>query len=200
VVVPVMSDVVVVTDARASDFEALAALFERDSSPCYCRFWHFGGTNKEWEARCAFEPTTNRNELEQALLRGDDQARGLVARSSNRIVGWMKLTPRRGLTKLLLRAPYKGLDDGTSPAIETLSIACFLVDPAHRRQGVARALVRSALDSARRSGARYVEAYPRVASTLYDAEAWTGPHSIFVELGFEIARDAPQYPVMRREV
>ena len=33
-------------------------LFEATGSPCYCRFFHFEGTNNEWLARCAHESTT----------------------------------------------------------------------------------------------------------------------------------------------
>ena len=173
----------------AEDFDALAALFERDHSPCYCRYWHFTGTNKEWEARCALEPEKNREELRVAL---QTPPQGLVA-VTDRIVGWVKLVPQPTLHKLLMRSPYKGLE---TP--EVWSIGCFLIDPEHRRTGVATALVRGAIDHARSLGAKTLEAYPRVFEGMHDAEQWTGPYAMFEHLGFEVFRDQPQYPVMRR--
>lgn len=187
---------VVVAAVGPEDFEALAALFERDHSPCYCRYWHFGGTNKEWEARCAFAPHENREELGRALAARSDEARGLVARmsGSDEVVGWMKLAPRRALPKLLARSTYRELDD---PG-DVWSIGCFLVDPAHRRQGVARALVEGAIPIARSWGARFLEAYPRVFEGMHDFEQWTGPMPLYEQLGFTIVRDQVQYPVVRR--
>jgi GNAT superfamily N-acetyltransferase len=179
---------------------ALEALFERDHSPCYCRYWHFTGTNKEWEARCAFEPHENRAELAEALETRSEQAIGLIARATEPseappLIGWMKLIPQRALPKLLARSPYKNLE---TP--DVFSIGCFLIDPAHRRRGVARALVEAAITVAPTLGARYLEAYPRVFEGMHDAEQWTGPFAMFESLGFEVVRDQPQYPVVRRRV
>ncbi len=186
-----------------ADTPELTALFSRDASPCHCRFWHFTGTNKEWEARCAFGEADNRRELEQAIAERRDDGLGLVARVEGepRIVGWMKLAPRRSLVKLLARVPSRGLDEPERPAAETLAIACFLVDPSLRTQGVARALVDGALRIAPTLGAKWVEAYPRVAEqTLHDGEAWMGPVQLFRSAGFEVVREAPQYPVLRKRV
>lgn len=184
-----------VTLAAADDFEELAALFARDHSPCFCRYWHFTGTNKEWEARVALEPERNRAELGEALARGSDEARGLLARPQGQrtVVGWMKLAPQREVTKILARVPYRGLE-----APDTFSIGCFLVDPEYRRKGVARALLEGAIAVAPSLGAKTLEAYPRVFDGLHDFEMWTGPVELFRAFGFEVVRDQPQYPVFRR--
>jgi len=183
--------------ADQSDFEALAALFERDNSPCYCRYWHFAGTNKEWEARCGLTPEVSRAELGAALASKSDESLGLVARVPGHglIVGWMKLAPQHTLSKLLKRSPYKGLE-----APEVFSIGCFLVDADHRRKGVARALLEGAIAVAPSLGARALEAYPRVFDGLHDFELWNGPFEMFQALGFEVVRDQPQYPVMRKSL
>ena len=189
-----------VTAVTSADVSDLIALMQRDGSPCFCRYWHFTGSNKEWEARCGLDAAENERELREAIGRGRDDGRGLIARpldDPSLVVGWMKLTPRRTLTKLLARVPYRGLDDSS----DTLAIGCFVVDPTRRRQGVARALVEGALRLAPSWGASFVEAYPRVSEQpLHDGEAWMGPHRLFAELGFEIARESPQYPVLRRRV
>ncbi len=172
---------------------ALAALFEREGSPCHCRYWHFKGTNKEWQARCGLEPERNRAELFSAL--GTDEASGLCAFDGALVVGWMKLTAR--LPKLLERLPYRELDD-PGPV---LTIGCFLVDPSYRRQGVAARLLDAAIAFAPSRGARFLEAYPRVSEApLHEGELWQGPHGLFLSRGFTVVRDAPQYPVLRRSL
>lgn len=182
----------IVRSVTREDFPALAALFERDHSPCYCRYWHFTGTNKEWEARCAADREANKRELQQSL--GAPEAHGLVA-IEDRIVGWMKLVPQPVLHKQLMRSPYRGLE-----APEVWSIGCFLVDPERRRKGVARALVAGAIERAPALGIRTLEAYPRVFEGMHEGELWTGPFAMFRALGFEVFRDQPQYPVLRRVV
>ena len=193
-----------ITAVAPEDVSALIALMQRDGNSCFCRFWHFAGTNKEWEARCGLDAKANEAELRAAIHERRDDGRGLVARVADHgahIVGWMKLTPRRTLTKLLARVPYRGLDEEARPAAETLAIACFVVDPAWRRRGVARALVEGAIAHAPRWGASFLEAYPRVSlQPLHDGEAWMGPHALFQRLDFEVVRESPQYPVLRRRV
>lgn len=180
----------------SADAPALVALFARENAPCHCRYWHFAGTNKEWEARCALDPGANRAELETALAGGDDTARGLVARMAGSVVGWMKLAPRPTLAKLLSRPTYRDLP---APP-DVWSIGCFLVDGAHRRRGVARALLEGAIVHAPRLGARILEAYPRRGDALHDGDHWLGPPALFEALGFEIVRDQSQYPVYRRAI
>jgi len=174
---------------------ALAALFDRDGSPCFCRYWHFGGTNKEWEARCAERKDESRAELAAAIAVGSEDARGLVAVRGDDVVGWMKVTRRATLPKLLARFPYRGLDD---PG-DVFAIGCFLVDPALRRDGVAAALLDFAIAHAPSWGARFLEAYPRASDApLHEGELWQGPHALFTSRGFVVVREASQYPVLRR--
>jgi GNAT superfamily N-acetyltransferase len=80
-------------------------------------------------------------------------------------------------------------------------IACLLVHPAHRRQGVARRLVVAAVDHVREQGGRAVEAYPRRAEhRLHDEEAWLGTPALLEGCGFsQVAGEGP-YPVMRRVI
>ena len=191
-------DEFVVAPVAPRDAPALVALMKREGSPCFCRYWHFTGTNKEWEARCALEPEKNERELVAALTLGGEEGRGLIARRADDVVGWMKLVWRRALPKLTARVPYRALDRDPT---HVLSIGCFLVDPAMRHRGVARALVKGAIAIGSEWGAQALEAYPRrSAHALHDGEAWTGPEALFVELGFRVARDATQYPVLRLDL
>ncbi len=193
-----------VTPATPDDAVALAELFDREGSPCFCRYWHFAGTNKEWEARCAFDRDRSRDELVAAVRTRTVEGQGMVARTSARpgaIVGWLKLTPRAALSKLLARSPYQQLR-GEGPAPDVFAIGCLLIDPAERRRGVARALVEGGIELARLRGARAIEAYPRDArEPLHDGEHWMGPRSLYDQLGFEaIHGDGGPYPVLRKSL
>ena len=170
--------------------DGLRALFEAASSPCFCQYWHFEGTKNEWLDRCAHHPEENARKL--------DAAAGLVALDdTDAVIGWMKLVQRATLPKLRSLPVYRGLDLGDDEA--TFSVGCFLVHPAHRRGGVARALLEGAEAVARSAGASAIEGYPRRSSApLYDEEAWLGPEQLFVAQGFAHVAGEPPYPVYRK--
>ena len=190
-------DVEPFTEAHLPGF---AALFEASSSPCFCRYWHFTGNKNEWLERGAFRPEENLAEQAEAVRRGDPSARGYVAidrAAGDAVVGWMKVAPREAVPKLTGLPVYKQLTAGPG----TWSIGCFLVHPAARHRGVARALVEGAVGHVATWGARFLEAHPRRSThPIHDEEAWQGPERLFVELGFEPVHDVAPYPVYRKVI
>ena len=192
-----MSDAIVVEALREEHLAGFAKLFEAASSSCFCRYWHFTGTKNEWLDRCANRPEENLAEQREAVARGDRSAGGLVALRGAEVVGWMKLAPRESLPKLTSLPVYRQLV--AEPG--TWTIGCFVVDPAARRHGVARALVRAAESYVGAHGGRAIEAHPRRSTEpLHDEEAWQGPERLFVELGFTAIHDVSPYPVYRKVV
>jgi GNAT superfamily N-acetyltransferase len=183
-----MTDALLVRPLTLADFPAWCALFERAYVTCYCRYWHFGGTKNDWLARGALSPEENAREAEEALRSDDGTAQGLIALDGETVVGWLKLV-RRGLVPKLRQLPvYRGLDLGSDA--ETLSIACLLVDPAWRSEGIASRLVAAAGDALRttsETGVCRLEAYPRHVRPdqprLHDEEAWMGPERVYQRLG-----------------
>ena len=209
--------------AGAEHRAGLVALFETTGSPCYCRFFHFEGTNNEWLARCAQAPDENRRELEAALAAGSDEARGVVALahggaggsgggggaggaggvgsagSAGEVVGWLKVAPAAAVRKAYERRLYKGLPCFAGDRTGVFLIGCALVHPAWRRRGVATALVAGAVRLAPAWGARALEALPRrPKEPVSDEELWTGPVSAFAASGFVEVHDLEPYPVLRR--
>jgi GNAT superfamily N-acetyltransferase len=186
--------------------QAWTELFQRASSPCYCRWWHYPGVKNDWLARCAIEPETNRAEAEEAVRSGSPTALGLVALDGGQAVGWMKLSSRVSVPKLRGLPIYRGVDLGPDEGV--WSIGCFLVDPHHRRRGVAGALVDAAPAFVRARGGVAIEAYPRHTHEsehprIHDEEAWMGPERLYATRGY--ARVAEQqttrmYPVYRLSV
>jgi GNAT superfamily N-acetyltransferase len=181
---------------RAEHGPALAALFERAESRCYCRYFHFEGDKNAWQARLAFEPEQNRVEL---LARATvTPPGGVVAMDETGVVlGWMKLEPAPELPKLYAQRVYRGLACFQGDRGRVWTLGCFLVDPACRRRGIARALLRSGVELAIAEGAQAIEAFPRRAEGVGAEELWTGPFALLEGEGFEIVHEQTQYPVLR---
>ncbi len=184
----------------------LVALFEAAGSSCYCRFWHFAGTNNAWLERCALAADENRAELEAALTQGSDEARGIVAVATigaepPRAIGWLKVAPAASVAKAYDRRLYRKLPCFEGDRSGVFLIGCALVHPDHRRHGVASALVGGAVYFAPAWGARALEALPRrPKEPVSDEELWTVPMGAFTAHGFEIVNDFEPYPVLRRNL
>ncbi len=196
------ADGLTIEPAGPAHSEGLAALFAAAGSPCHCRFWHFEGTNNDWLARCAQDPDQNRAELEGALARGADEARGVVARTdAGALVGWLKVAPAAVMKKAYDRRLYRGLPCFAGDRAGVFLLGCVLVHPAHRRRGVAGALVAGAVQLAPAWGARALEALPRrPREAVSDDELWTGPLGIYARSGFIEVNDFEPYPVLRRDL
>lgn len=178
--------------------DAWAALFRSAASACFCRYWHFEGTKNDWMARLAFSPDENEREQRALIDAGHPSAQGVVALDGDVAVGWLKVVPRGGIPKLRRLPVYRALALGDDEGV--MSLGCFLVDPAHRRRGVARALLEGALAMAAAAGARAVEAYPHErGESLHDEELLRGPLALFEACGFSRVGDHGAYPVLRRE-
>jgi GNAT superfamily N-acetyltransferase len=187
---------------------AWTALFDACDCTCFCRYWHFEGTKNDWLARSAMRPEDNRDEQIALVRSGRPEGRGLLAMDGPAAIGWMKLTPRARLPKLLRQGAYRPLALGPDEGI--WSVGCLLVHPRHRGAGVARALIGAAAGHVRMweqpGRPCAIEAYPRGCpagvepSRLHDEEAWAGTPALFASCGFvQIAGEAA-YPVMRRVV
>jgi GNAT superfamily N-acetyltransferase len=191
----------VVEAAGPAHAAGLAALFEASGSRCCCRFWHFEGTNNAWLDRCASAPEENLRAFERALAEGSDEARGVVARKGDAIVGWLKVAPAAGMAKAYDRRLYRGLPCFQGDRAGVFLLGCFLVHPGCRRAGVSRALVAGAVRFAPSWGARALEALPRrPREAVSDEELWTGTMGALVANGFVEVHAFEPYPVMRREL
>lgn len=183
---------------------SLLALFEAASSPCYCRFFHFEGTNNAWLERCALRVDENKSDFSKALCEGHAEARGVVAltpdsRGEAMVIGWLKVAPLSVMGKAYERRLYKNLPCFEGDRTGVFTIGCALVHPAYRQRGVARALVGGAVEIAGVWGARALEAFPRrPKDPVSDEELWTGPINAFAEHGFVEVNSFEPYPVLRK--
>jgi GNAT superfamily N-acetyltransferase len=183
--------------AAAEHAEGLEALFARADVPCHCRYWHFEGVTNGWLDRAANHLDELRAEMRAAITAGSPEMSGVVALQDGVVVGWLKLAPATAVRKLYDQRIYRRLPCFEGDRSGVFTVGCLLVDPAHRRRGVARDLVRAGVDLARSRGGRAVEAFPRRAEAMRDDEVFAGPMSVFDHLGFSVVHDFGPYPVLR---
>ena len=183
-----------VTPSRWPDLEAVFQA-RGCSIPrgCWCMFYRRSG-GSGWQVGGS-RAQTNRAELKALVDSGPPP--GLIAYRGKDPVGWVTLGPREEFKRLEKSPVMKPIDDKP-----VWSIICFVVPSAYRRQGVAQALLRGAIDYARKRGATLLEAYPvDKIGRQSDDSMWFGAKSMYDRAGFkEVARRKPARPVVRRRV
>ena len=189
---------------RAGDF---LTLFDRafpdnpDWSGCYCRFYHC--PESPWDSTPA-AAARHRQDAAQAIAAGlqagflaypaDDAGRGSEgvsrgggARPAAGAVGWLNAGPRAGFSN------PRGYDAQGGGADAWAK--CFVVAPAWRGQGVAGALLESALAALRSDGVRSIEAFPQAVAPAvaerFAAGSYKGPLSLYERLGFRREAELP---------
>src|SRR5262245_3857804 len=169
---------------------AFADLFGKSGAcnGCWCMYWRIGSDYKQ-------DREQNRLALRNIVKRGP--LPGLVAFDGELAVGWCQLTPRDALPWLERARFLKRVDD-----TPVWSITCFYVRRGYRKQGVTAALIKAALQAAKRAGAPAVEAYPvDTAQRGHTSNLFTGIASTFARAGFEVvACRTPARPIMRRDL
>jgi ribosomal protein S18 acetylase RimI-like enzyme len=181
------------TQKRFADLEAIMnARGCAQARSCWCMAYRRTG---------AFTPA--RGQKRQDANRADFKAlvdaglpTGVIAYRGKTPLGWLSISPRAHFLRLERSSVMKPVDQKP-----VWSIICLVVAPAHRGQGVAKALLQGAIAYARRKGATLIEAYPvDRARRSRDDDLWFGPKSLYDKAGFkEVARRKPQRPIMRRK-
>ncbi|MFX1387677.1 MAG: GNAT family N-acetyltransferase [Promethearchaeota archaeon] len=156
---------------------------------CYCHFYHFNGTNKQFFKRTAEE---NRNSSKKLILSG--KMNGLIAFQDDKPVGWCNVNSKENFAKI----PYKGKVVDSEKKIA--SIICFVIAPGHRKQGIARKLLQYACSYLKKNKYELVEVYPRKGEKLSDAHSYRGPVSLYTSEGFSVYKEFKDYYVMHKKL
>jgi ribosomal protein S18 acetylase RimI-like enzyme len=156
-------------------------------APCYCLSYHLNLAPEDFDNRGAAE---NRADRGRQIERGE--ASGVMAFAGDRVVGWCNASPRTSLP-LLDRTRGFECDDPD----RTGAIACYVIAPQFRGQGIARRLLDGATDMLRARGLRWLEAYPP-RHALTDASSYHGKLSMYLDAGFEQVRETERYVVVRK--
>lgn len=183
-----------VTTDRLAD---LADLFGTTTTTtnCYCMWFRaprkevyagWGGGN-----RAAFE----------ALAATDDPPAGLLAYRDGQPVGWCAVGPRSRYPAAI--GPRARILAGRDPREDddVWLVSCFFVRAGHRRRGVTRALLESAVALGQQYGATAVEGFPLAGEGPHSGDRFLGSEPLFAACGFTcIDRPTPSRAVMRRDL
>ncbi|MDT0143942.1 GNAT family N-acetyltransferase [Microbacterium sp. PRC9] len=164
-----------------------------DGHGCQCQWWMI--TNAEWQKTS--------QEQRESLLRDEIEAGpppALIAYVDGEAAGWVRIGPRTaqvriGRTRNFTDATQEPWDDDS-----VWSVSCFVVRKEHRNQGLNAKLLDAAIDYARTSGARVIEAYPLdldAGKKIPVNDLFHGVLSTFEEAGFrEVARPKPHLAIV----
>jgi GNAT superfamily N-acetyltransferase len=156
---------------------------------CWCMYYRKTGQ----VSVSAAAGVTNREQLCSLVDAG--VVPGLVGFVDGRPAGWVSLGPREDYLKLRRSSVMKPVDDA-----EVWSVVCFYVAKPWRGQRLQHRLLAAALDHARDSGVRLLEAYPvDKEERSHDDFMFFGSRSLYEKAGFrEVVRRSPTRVVMRR--
>jgi GNAT superfamily N-acetyltransferase len=170
--------------AAEAGWKAVESVLMTDASTrnCWCQFHVL--ENRAWRATTR----DSRQDLLREQITTLDPPRGLVALAGDEPVGWCGVEPRTRLghvlaSRLVTSNSRYELDDP-----DVWAVYCILVPPPLRRQGIAAALLRCAIEHAQSYGARSIEGYP-IDTSRRDGQLppgfSTGTLAMFEREGFQ---------------
>ncbi len=168
---------------RAELIDALATVLKGSwGSSCWCMYPRL--SDKQIRALPGEGSAGARKRQAMLKLANRKWAPGLVAFQGEEPIGWIAVAPR---------AEYGRITHSrATPPVDNTGvwvIPCITVRKTARGQGAAVALIRAAVDYAKRHGAPCVEAYPRAGNERTQADnVYFGTEALFAKAGFHLVR------------
>lgn len=145
---------------------------------CYCHYFH-AAPALDW---ASLDADANRTAICARIDVGEMD--GFLAHDhAGAVVGWLNAQPRHKLPHCFERLEIEPTPLDV-PAQEAALVTCFVIDPAFRRRGIARALLAHAIAAFATRGIRIVDAFPNLVADSAAAHS-RGPLALFEALGFE---------------
>ncbi len=185
------------------DFEKLAP----QQGSCWCMYYHRSRPigkeiPRDETGKIRKHVYFLRNKKDKETLVRQGRSHAALVYDGKTLAGWCQYGPKQELPRIDAGRNYKKI--GPPASEKTLwRITCFYVDKKHRKQGVAKIALDSALESIKKQGGGIVEAYPVVSKKiLANAEwVWFGTPSMFQKHGFKpVAPLGTSYMLMRKTI
>lgn len=159
-----------------------------DGRSCQCQWWMI--TNAEWQ--------NTTKEQRERMLRHEVAAGpppALIAYVDGEAAGWVRVGPRPPQVRLRRTRSFSDNSEEPWDDESVWTVSCFVVRKEHRGKGLTARLLEAAIDYARESGARVIEAYPLdpdAGKKIPVNDLYHGVLSTFQDAGFrEVARPKP---------
>lgn len=156
---------------------------------CYCCAYMGEYSGEEWGAR-----TGEQNRSTACGLIAAGAMHGYLAYIDGRLVGWCNAAARSRIPAFNSVPPVDADDNDKAGAI-----VCFVVAPAYRKRGVARALLNAACDGFRAAGLHVAQAHP-IRGREGDADNYPGPLAMYLEAGFHEVRSFGDIVLVRKRL
>ena len=155
---------------RMSD---IRQIFGTWGDPFWCKCQYF--IDEKWN-----QGAEANDQALQKQVRTQEIPAGLVAYADGEPAGWVQVGPSTRYPRFKPRSHHA--------AHSTWALTCFVVREGNRKRGVARQLLRAAIEHARDSGAQILRARPTdtAINAKNSAGLFTGVLSSFQAEGFEI--------------
>jgi GNAT superfamily N-acetyltransferase len=173
------------TPALAADyfdfFDNRAFSDNAEWSCCYCTYFHMNEAS-EREVGAEVKADGGSNALRRALRSRaerfitEDILQGYLAYADGVPIGFCNANDKT--------AYARHINDTISECSgRTKAVACFVIAPEYRGQGVATALLERVVSDAKAAGYQAVEGYPKLNETS-NAFNYTGPERLYEKAGF----------------
>jgi GNAT superfamily N-acetyltransferase len=176
-----------ITKERQKDFEALMKTNSITGScwDMWPRRLSAGGEARRalWKAKGVTVGEGNRRDIAKIIRAGEPV--GLLAYRDREPVGFVSVGPRSAYLRVDASKASPPVDD-----VAVWAVPCFYVHRKHRGAGVTTALLRAAVDYARKQGAPAVEGYPRAdqAPPVTAESAFFGTEAMYRRAGYRMVR------------
>ncbi len=139
---------------------------------CFCRFYYCNCSGEEWMGRSG---EVNRTEALEDIRSGNME--GYLAFDEDKCIGWCSANDINRFPRLTEDVGHlvKGKKTGCT--------ICYVIHPEYRRQGLARQLLKYAVEDFRRQGFEQVIAFPVIADTPAGTH-YRGSLNMYQENGF----------------
>ncbi len=139
---------------------------------CFCQFYYCNCSSEEWMGR---DGEINRAEALEEIQKGN--MKGYLAFDGEKCIGWCSANDISRFPRLM--EDVSDLTEGK----KTGCTICYVIHPDYRRQGLARQLLKTAVEDFRKQGFEQVIAFPVVADTPVETH-YRGSVNMYLENGF----------------